>query len=277
MEIFSQMGIAEGFARLGKRTKAINYLVKGKVAEHIPLSEFGKGLTAFPFLLMLEQSKTERLLIDFLEKRGHQVERETELIAFNQDDNTVQVTIKQAGKNEETFGAGWLIGADGAKSVVRQKLNIPFGGQTYPVDLFVLDCRVNWPLQDDEMYIAFSDYSFAGFFPMPEGRCRVISFIPKEAGAKEHITFEDINKNFSKRMQMEVELSDPNWISMYHSHHRYVSQFRLGRCLLAGDAAHIHSPVGARCGSFLNIKILRMVLLYLNAPKLLAQVGLTQK
>jgi 2-polyprenyl-6-methoxyphenol hydroxylase-like FAD-dependent oxidoreductase len=246
MEAFSQIGIAEQFLELGKRTKAINYLVKGKVAEHIKLSEFGKGLTEFPFLLMLEQSKTERLLIEFLEKRGQKVEWETELMSISQDDYLVRGTINLPENSEETFETNWLIGADGAKSIVRQKLKIPFGGQTYPVNLFVLDCKVNWPLQDDEMYIAFSDYSFAGFFPMPEGRCRVIGFVPKKVGEKEKINFEEINNGFAERMQMKIELSDPNWISLYHSHHRYVSQFRIGRCFLAGDAAHIHSPVGAQ-------------------------------
>lgn len=246
MEIFSQIDVAEQFVELGKRTKAINYLVKGKVAEHIPLSEFGKELTEFPYLLMLEQSRTERLLVDFLEKRGHTVERQTELVDFTQNDNAVKVTIKKAGGDEQTFEVSWLIGADGAKSIVRQKLAIPFGGETYPVNLFVLDCKVNWQLQSDEMYVAFSNYSFAGFFPMPEGRCRIIGFVPKEIGDKENISFEDINNGFAERMQMKIKLSDPNWISMYHSHHRYVSQFRIGRCFLAGDAAHIHSPVGAQ-------------------------------
>jgi len=246
MEIFSQMGIAEQFVELGRRTKGINYLVNGKVMQHIALSEFGKGLTEFPYLLMLEQSKTEKLLVDFLRQQGHEVERETELITFNQDETVVKATIKQVGKNEETILTPWVIGADGAKSIVRQKLNIPFGGETYPINLFVLDCKVNWQLQNDEMYIAFSNYSFAGFFPMPEERCRIIGFVPKEVGEKENISFEDVNKGFSERMQMKIELSDPNWISMYHSHHRYVSQFRKGRCFLAGDAAHIHSPVGAQ-------------------------------
>ncbi|HET6542490.1 MAG TPA: FAD-dependent monooxygenase, partial [Chryseolinea sp.] len=170
---------------------------------------------------------------------------ETELVDFSQGDDNVKVVVKNSGI-EETIQADWLVGADGARSQVRQILDIPFAGQTYPIDLFVLDCRVNWNLKEDEMYIAFSDHSFAGFFPMPEGRCRVIGFVPKEAALKEEITFEDVNNGFADRMQMKIKLYDPSWISMYHSHHRYVSQFKIGRCFLAGDSAHIHSPVGAQ-------------------------------
>src|SRR4029434_4909243 len=49
-----------------------------------------------------------------------------------------------------------------------------------------------------------------------------------------------------KNLKMDVTLSDPQWISLYHAHHRYVAEFRKGRCFLAGDAAHIHSPAGAQ-------------------------------
>lgn len=245
MEIFSQMGIADDFVRLGKKVQAVNYFVKGKVEQRIPLSEFGKGATEFPFLLVLEQSKTERLLIDFLESLACKVEWQTELVNVTQDKESVKATIKHSGI-EKTIQANWLVGADGARSQVRQILDVPFGGETYPIDLFVLDCRINWNLKEDEMYIAFSDHSFAGFFPMPEGRCRVIGFVPKEAASKEDITFEDVNRGFANRMQMKIELYDPGWISMYHSHHRYVSRFKIGRCFLAGDSAHIHSPVGAQ-------------------------------
>jgi 2-polyprenyl-6-methoxyphenol hydroxylase-like FAD-dependent oxidoreductase len=246
MEIFAQMGIADQFLELGKQVRAINYVAKNKVI-HIPLfSAFGKDLTEFPFFLALEQSKTEKLLIDFLEKRGHSVERNVELVSLTQSEESVTAVLNHKDGKEETMITRWLVGADGAKSVVRHQLEIPFSGETYPLDLFVLDCRINWPFKDDELSLAFSDTSFAGFFPLPEGRCRVISFVPKEFTGKPHIEFEDINTGFAERMQMDIKLYDPNWISTYRAHHRYVSEFKKGRCFLAGDAAHVHSPVGAQ-------------------------------
>lgn len=246
MEIFSQLGIADQFEERGKQVRAVNYLVKGKVEKRIPLSEFGRGLTQFPFLLVLEQSKTEKLLVAFLENMHCKIEWETELVNFSQHADGVNVSARHTTRGEEKIVVKWLVGADGAKSKVRQILNIPFGGETYPVDLFVLDCKVSWPLQEDEMYIAFSDFSFAGFFPMPEGRCRVIGFVPENVGTKDNIAFDDVSNKFAERMQMDVKLSDPDWISTYRSHHRYVSEFKSGRCFVAGDAAHIHSPVGAQ-------------------------------
>src|SRR4030095_9477563 len=121
--------------------------------------------------------------------------------------------LKNKDGKEESVTSKYLIGADGAKSIVRHQLNIPFGGETYPLDLFVLDCKITWPLKDDELSLSFSNTSFAGFFPLPEGRCRIISFVPKELTGKTNIDFEDINADFAKRMQLDIKLYDPNWIS----------------------------------------------------------------
>lgn len=251
LELFSQMGIAQKAVEQGKIARSVNYVVKGKISQRISLEGHGKTLTLFPYLLILDQSRTEQLLIDYLSRCAHAVEWESELISFTQDVDGVSATLKRPDGTQEQVRAEWLVGADGAKSAVRHQLGIPFGGKTYEYSLFVLDCKVDLPFRDrdDEGYIAFSDTSFAAFFPMTEGRCRVIGILPEELwdkSGKEEVTFEDVAKDFASRMQMQVRLSDPKWISVYHSHHRYVATFRKGRSFLAGDAAHIHSPVGAQ-------------------------------
>jgi 2-polyprenyl-6-methoxyphenol hydroxylase-like FAD-dependent oxidoreductase len=215
------------------------------LAQRVPLGNFGKGLTQFPFLLILEQSKTEPLLIDFLRHQGHDVEWLTELASFSQSDSGISATLKHLDK-EETIEADWLIGADGASSRVRKMLDIPFGGETYKESLFVLDCKINWPFKDDEAAIALSKDAFGMFFPMTDGRCRVSGIVSEEYVDKDTISFDEVNRDFAKNLKMDVTLSDPQWISLYHAHHRYVAQFRKGRCFLAGDAAHVHSPAGAQ-------------------------------
>ncbi|PWT73718.1 MAG: hypothetical protein C5B59_12640 [Bacteroidetes bacterium] len=246
MELFSRLGIEDEFLKPGKQVKALNFIARRTII-HIPLfSEYGKHLTEFPYFLALEQSHTEQILVDFLERRGHKVERNAELIDLTQTDDQVSASLKYQDDRTETLTAKWLLGADGAKSQVRHALNIPFGGETYPADLFVLDCKVSWPLKDDELFLAFSNTTFAGFFPLPNGRCRVISFVPEDLKGKSDLSFEDISGSFANRMQLDIKLYDPSWISTYRAHHRYVSQFRKGRCFLMGDAAHVHSPVGAQ-------------------------------
>lgn len=245
LEILEQMGIASLAVAQGQPFEAINYVVNGKLAKRVPLGDFGKGLTQFPFLLILEQSKTEALLIDFLSRQGHNVEWKTELIEFMQDENVVSATLKCDGK-EENIETQWLIGADGGGSTVRDLLKIPFGGETYKESLFVLDCKINWSFKADEAAIALSKDAFGLFFPMTNGRCRVSGIVSEEYANKDTISFEEVNCNFAKDLKMDLTLSDPQWISLYHAHHRYVANFRKGRCFLAGDAAHIHSPVGAQ-------------------------------
>ena len=233
LEIFEQMGLAESAIKQGKIFQTINYVVNGKLAQRVPLGDFGKGLTQFPYLLILEQSKTEPLLGSFLEHQGHHIDWRTELVSFTQSDNAVVATLKHHDK-EETIEAEWLIGADGASSLVRKILNIPFGGETYKESLFVLDCKINWPFKDDEAAIALSKDAFGLFFPMTDGRCRVSGIVSEEYSDEDTISFEEVNRDFAKNLKMDVTLSDPQWISLYHAHHRYVAHFRKGRCFLAG-------------------------------------------
>lgn len=246
LEIFQQMGISDEALQQGKIAKAVNLIVNGKRKLHFVLRDIGNNLTDFPFLLILEQSKTETLLNNFLNKLSKQVERNTELFQFSQTKNGVTAILKNKNGEQETVETNWLIGADGAHSIVREHLAIPFLGKTYQQSLFVLDCEVNLNFPPDEMYLSFSDKTFAGFFPMTNGRCRIIGLVPEEFRNKEEITFEDVNKNFAAQTHLNVRLQYPLWISKYHSHHRVVSAFRKGNCFLTGDAAHIHSPVGAQ-------------------------------
>ncbi len=246
IEILDQMGIAGKALQQGKITNAIGAFFNGRKVLRVKVSNMGAGLTKFPYLLMLEQSCTEKILVDFLNERGHQVGRQTELKSLRQEENKVVCILKSVNRSEETIEAKYVVGADGAHSIVREELNIPFVGSTYPESLFVLDCKAEVDIPSDEMYLTFSDIALGGFFPLTNGRWRILGNIPKELEGKEEIKFEDIERNFAARVKLNVRLYDPQWVSVYRSHHRYASTFRQNRCFLIGDAAHIHSPVGAQ-------------------------------
>lgn len=246
LEIFDQMGISEKAITHGKVAKAIGAFFNGKKVIRVTVQDMGEGLTKFPFLLMLEQSHTERILLEFLEAHGHRVERRTELKSFIRDKKGVTALLQLPGGQEQTIKSKYIIGADGAHSVVREHLGISFGGKTYQETLFVLDCKAMVDIPNDEMYLTFSDVAIGGFFPLTNGRWRILGNLPQELEHKNEISFEDIEKDFAKRTRMEVKLYDPNWISAYHAHHRYAANFRKENGFLMGDAAHIHSPVGAQ-------------------------------
>jgi len=94
LEIFQQMGIAQKIINSGEIANEIKLIFNGKKSFILPVKEIGKGLTQFPFLLLLEQSETEQILTDFLNNLGYSIERETELDQFTQNDHAVTSTLR---------------------------------------------------------------------------------------------------------------------------------------------------------------------------------------
>jgi len=247
LEIFSQMGITKEFIDEGEPAKNIDFIANGEIKEHISLSGLGTGLTQFPFLLFLEQSHTEEILVKFLKKHAKTVMWNTTVMSLTQNADETTSVIQQKNGEQETVKADWIVGADGAHSIVRHTLGIELAGKTYKQSLFVLDCNISSPvISSSHLSVVFSDTAFAALFPLKNNRWRVVGEVPPRAYGKDTITFDDVSKDFAERMQLDITLSNPYWISLYHAHHRCVGTFQKGRCFLVGDAGHIHSPVGAQ-------------------------------
>src|SRR5207237_5397805 len=126
----------------GMKANGANVVYKGKQLARIGFETLGKGLSQFPFLLILEQSKTERFLGEYLTKHNHSVEWYTQLEGFTQDADAVHAMLKHKDGKMEKLQVDYLVGADGAKSVVRHTLNLPLAGGTYKQYFFFLDCKV---------------------------------------------------------------------------------------------------------------------------------------
>lgn len=246
VEIFNQMGISEKAVQEAIIANDLSIVFNGKKTVQISLKDIGQGLTKFPNLYLIEQSKTEQLLIDFVSAQGYSIERKTELKSFTQDETGVTSILKLANGKEETINSQYLIAADGGDSTVREQLKIPFVGKRHPVSLFIIDCKAELDLPPDEMCFSFSDAATSGFFPMKEGRKRIDGGIPEELEGNPKITFDDIEKGFAERLRMKTRLYNPEWFSVSHSHQRYALSYQQNRCFLVGDAAHTFTPVGAQ-------------------------------
>lgn len=246
IEIFQQMGIAQTAVQSGVIANEIKLVFNGKKTFAIPVRDIGQGLTQFPYLLLLEQSQTEQLLTNFINNFGYSIERETELVQFTQDDHGVNSVLKRSDGQEESVTSKYLIAADGARSMVRKQLQIPFIGKTFPTALYVSDCKAGGDLSPHQLCFSFSDQTTAGIFPLPGGRWRIDGAISIDKGSKDPLTFDDIRNRFADKTRMKVEISEPEWFSVFHVNERYASAFQQKRCFLVGDAAHIHSPVGAQ-------------------------------
>lgn len=246
VEILNQMGIAQKVIREGIIANNISIVFNGKQLLNIPVKNIGSGLTKFPYLLMVEQSKTEQLLTEFINDKGIRIERRTELVSFSQNKEGVTSRIKKFDGKEETIKTQYLIAADGGQSTIRKQLNIPFIGKAHQKSLFITDCKARTDLPSDEICFSFSDKTISGFFPLCNGKWRVDGAITRELEKRGTLTFEDVEKHFSERLRMNTKLYSPEWFSVFHSHQRYAPSFQQNRCFLLGDAAHIHSPVGAQ-------------------------------
>ena len=244
LEFYRQIGFADTLIAHGRKAPATNLWVDGRNMAHLPFTEMGGGICPFPFALVISQDIHEQLLEKHLAGLGVKVERRTELAGFEEKNGCVIAQLKLPDGSTETCEAAWLAGCDGARSLVRESLNIDFTGGTYANRFYVADVNAGGPALNGEMLVALDATDFLAVFPLPgEGRARLIGTVCAEAesGIAE---WKHVNKSVIETLRMNIERV--NWFAAYRVHHRVAAQFRRGRIFLAGDAAHIHTPVGGQ-------------------------------
>jgi 2-polyprenyl-6-methoxyphenol hydroxylase-like FAD-dependent oxidoreductase len=246
LEFYRQFGIADAVVSHGIEAPGVNLWVEGIRAARVPLSRIGQGQTAFPFILIYPQDVHERLLIEKLAEAGVTVERSTELMSFEQDGLCVRSLLRHPDGSTEEFESRYLAGCDGASSAVRRALTSRFPGGTYSHVFYVADVEARGPAVDNEVHIDLGKAEFLGIFPLTDkGHVRVIGSVPDDLlAANGRLTLDAVRGDALASMRLEV--TRENWFSTYHVHHRVAERFRWGRAFLLGDAAHVHSPVGAQ-------------------------------
>jgi 2-polyprenyl-6-methoxyphenol hydroxylase-like FAD-dependent oxidoreductase len=246
LEIFGQMGISAEALEEGIIANKVNVIFNGKKITGISLKDIGGNLSPFPFLLMLEQSKTEKLLLKFLSDRGHFVERGTQFISFSQDNQGVSSVIILPDKSEQTVRSKYIIAADGSKSTIRNALNIQFPGKAYPKPIFIMDCKAKTDFFPDEINFLFTHSYVAGFFPLKDFRWRIDGNLPEELEKMHTISHDHIANDFRTWTKTDITFQETEWFSVTHSQQKYVEVMRIQNCFLAGDAAHVNTPVGSQ-------------------------------
>ena len=248
LEIYDQIGLAQPAIKEGEIADMVRLIEGGEVRGEIQLGNFGKNLSQFPYQLMLEQSKNEELLYKYLRAHGREVLWNTELESFAQDADGVTARIKTAAGESQTIVGKYLAGCDGASSPVRHGLGLTFGGSTFERLFYVADARVDWELQHNSLYVCLAREVFTAFFPMKgENRYRIVGTFPESRNTEQgEVPYEEIEQQIKDEAKLSLEISDVRWFSLYKVHSRHVNKFSKGRCFLAGDSAHIHSPAGAQ-------------------------------
>jgi 2-polyprenyl-6-methoxyphenol hydroxylase-like FAD-dependent oxidoreductase len=247
LEIYAHLGIVDRALELGKRATGGNMWAQGRRVARLPLGDIGRGLSPYPFLLILGQDDNERLLGEALRDQGRTVAWNTELVGLAQEPDRVIARLAQPDGTTREVSAAWVAGCDGARSAVRDLNGIAFQGAPYEHVFFVADTQMTGPMVPDELNIYLWRQGFHLLFPMRgTDHWRVVGIVPPALRGREDLTLDALMPSIRQEAGSGLSLQGCSWFSTYRIHHRRAERFRDRRCFLLGDAAHIHSPVGAQ-------------------------------
>lgn len=248
LEIWDTIGMTPLAATEGRIVTGIQMRTDGAARATLPYD--GTGITAHPNGLMLEQSRTQGLLLSLLERKGVSVVWNTTLEGLFQNEAGCRATISGPDGSRSHVDAAFVVGADGASSAVRRLLGIELVGGTYDSAFFLADIRGRSELDPSRSYLNFHERSTVAVLPLPgDGHYRLIGNLvdqseeQAEAGYGRALGADEVERLVAAN-RLPVRIESIGWSSTYRSHHRVASTFRDGRVLLAGDAGHLHSPAG---------------------------------
>jgi 2-polyprenyl-6-methoxyphenol hydroxylase-like FAD-dependent oxidoreductase len=186
------------------------------------------------------------MLRDRVAELGGIVEDRTELRVLDRGAGAVTATVRGPRGEFRTINADYVVGCDGAHSRVRHQIGLPFEGQPYPQDWLLADVALDGAGSDGAVHAFFRPNGLPLVcIPMGGQRWRLVMANAGDRGGQPP-TFAEIQELVAERAPRPIEVSDPQWLASFRCHLRSTSSYRRGRVLLAGDAAHIHSPAGGQ-------------------------------
>ncbi len=256
LEVLQSLGLGEALVRRGNPSARLALHLGGDRTAEARLGDFGATDTRFPFILFVSQAETESLLGDHLASAGVTIERGVELADIAPDRHQVRCMLRHRDGREEHLRARYVVGCDGAHSTVRKLAGIPFEGDAYLQDFLLGDIEVDGPLERDTLHSFAIGRGVAMFFPLGSpATWRVIAMsgnraagrgITLDASLMGDLSLDELQAVVDGATGGGLRLRDPAWLTHFRLHHRQAAHYRAGRVFLAGDAAHIHSPVGAQ-------------------------------
>jgi len=243
LELLDTMGLADTFIANGHQVRRFRMYAGRRTLLNL---DMGRNGSRYGFILHLPQNETERILRAHLEELGGTVERGVELMGLSDDGGVVIATLRDVAGYETEVSADYVVGCDGAHSRVRHELGLAFEGQPYPNDWLLADVALDGLDRNDQTRAFFRPDGLPLIcLPMGEHRWRLV--MPNAGDpAGQPPSFEEIQELVAQRAPWPLHASDPGWLAWFRCQLRSTTTYRRGRVLLAGDAAHIHSPAGGQ-------------------------------
>lgn len=246
LEIYEQLGLAQKAISQGTLARTMQMWADGEPRATIDFSNIGAGLSEYPFVLLLEQDRNERLLYDQLSGDQDRVLWSHELVAVLEDEEQVTARIKGPDDARFEIRARYIVGCDGPRSMVRHKMGTDFVGSTLERIFYVADANVQWAHGHESLHVCLSRDAFLLVFPLSgEGRQRIAGVLSAEAQERE-LDVEALEELAQRASGMAMTITELEWSSTYKVHSRHAEHFWKGRIFLAGDAAHVHTPAGGQ-------------------------------
>jgi len=243
LEVLEELEVTGRLKALGHTVPQFTLRDRDRLLARIP---FDRLPTAYPHTLMIPQNVTEGVLLDRLRALGGDVLRGFSVCEVRQDAEGASVTVASADQERSTIRARYVVGADGMHSTVREHAGIGFEGAAYAESFVLADVVMSWPLGHDQVMLFVSPQGLAVVAPLPgEDRYRVVATVddaPDEPSTGLIQALLDARGPSKSRSQIRELL----WSSRFRVHHRLADRYRAGRFLIAGDAAHVHSPAGGQ-------------------------------
>jgi 2-polyprenyl-6-methoxyphenol hydroxylase-like FAD-dependent oxidoreductase len=251
-EILARLGIVDRFIAKGGSPSTVNLYAAGErlLQLHFVAPAHVSGRDAFaPIAILLPQSETEIILLDYLQELGGTIEWDTEFLSYYQGACGVAAKVQQLGFETE-IAANWLVSCEGAHSIVRKQASIAFEGKTHPLAFFMADVPMEGTLPHTENHVWLHEDGSLAALPLPRpGTWRLFIEVTRQRHQLPHpITLADIHRLMKERVpNMDARIcGEPLWLSDFRINCRMVDRMHDGRVFLAGDAAHIHSPTGGQ-------------------------------
>ena len=249
LEILSAMGAVDGFLKEGHPFPGMHVHVYGKRAGFIDISGVD---SPFPLPRTLGQQITERIITEHLGKLGGAVERSVEAIGIEQHADGVRVRLKHLaeGGREELAAARWVVGCEGSDSITREALAIEFPGERYPGKEFLqADANVRWTYPHGFGYQFLTDDYVAPALRLRHERAITASSARATTRTPKTTSRRRLRRCRSWCARSPIPARNftiRRWFNRFRSGHRLAENFRVGPRFLAGDAGHVHVPIGGQ-------------------------------